>query len=259
MTFAELLWITFLAALATDLATGLGALPFFFVKNISPRLQATFTAAAAGMMTAASLSQLVGEGLVRAPGWGVVQVSAGLLTGTFFFRAAKNWLHRHENFDILGLRESGGTSALLIVAAMTLHSLPEGIAIGVSFGAGGTDGSLAFGWSVAAALALHNIPEGVAITVALMGRGVSPLVCMGWAILSSVPQPLGAVPAASAVWIFEPALPAGLGFAAGAMMFLVVEDLLPEATKRCGSSLAATAFGIGLVIMILLGRVVGIA
>ena len=259
MTLAELLWLTFLAALVTDLATGLGAVPFFFVKSISKRLKAAFTGAAAGMMTAASISQLLGESLARAPGTAIWQVAAGLLFGTALFRYATSWLHKNEDFDVLGLREAGGSGALLIVAAMTLHSLPEGVAMGVSFGAGGPEGDLAFGWSIAAALAVHNIPEGVAITVALMGRGVRPLACMWWAILSSVPQPIGAVPAAGAVWLFEPLLPAGLGFAAGAMMFLVVSDLIPEANEECGPELTATSFGVGLVLMIILGRMVGIA
>ena len=149
-------------------------------------------------------------------------------------------------------------TALLVVAAMTLHSIPEGLAIGVSFGTAAESNSLAFGAMVAIALGVHNIPEGTAITVALRSRRVSTLACMGWAIFSSIPQTLVAPPAAAAVWFFEPLLPTGLGFAAGAMMYLVVDELLPEAYEGVGRKNAAFSFLVGLLIMVVIGRLIGI-
>jgi zinc transporter ZupT len=135
---------------------------------------------------------------------------------------------------------------------MTLHSLPEGVAIGVAYGGAAESGSTALGLSVAIALAVHNIPEGVAITVALRGQGISTLQAMGWAVVSSIPQPLAAPIAAAAIWLFEPLLPAGLGFAAGAMMYLVVAELLPEAYPEGGRDGTAVAFTVGLLGMLIL-------
>ena len=259
MELQELLLLTFVAALITDLSTGLGAVPFFFVPTLSDRVKGAFTAAAAGMMTAASVLQLLGEAASLVEGWAIWEVGAGVIGGAWAFAAASEWVRRHDEFDVGGLRQAGGATAILIVAALTIHSLPEGIAIGVAYGATPETGDTAFGLSVALALAVHNIPEGTAITVALRGQGVSTLRCMGWAIVSSIPQPVAAVPAAWLVWLFEPLLPAGLGFAAGAMMYLVVDELLEEAYAEAGHTLVAVSFMCGLVAMMLLGRVVGIS
>ncbi len=252
MTLYELLFVTFLAALATDLATGLGAVPFFLVPDLTPRFKALFTGAAAGMMTSASVLQLLGAATDLAPRWDIWQVGLGLLLGAAFLRQTSRWMDRNDGIDFGGLRRKGGRTALLIVATMTLHSLPEGVAIGVAYGGAAESGSTALGLSVAIALAVHNIPEGVAITVALRGQGISTLQAMGWAVVSSIPQPLAAPIAAAAIWLFEPLLPAGLGFAAGAMMYLVVAELLPEAYPEGGRDGTAVAFTVGLLGMLIL-------
>lgn len=259
MGLQRLLLVTFVAALVTDLATGLGAVPFFFVRDLSARLKGAFTAGAAGMMTSASVLQLLGEADRLVRGWAIWQVAAGVIVGAFGFMAASNWIRSNEEFDIGGLRKVGGAAAVLIVAALTIHSFPEGVAIGVAYGATPATGDTAFGLSVALALAVHNIPEGTAIALALRGRGVSTLACVGWAVVSSIPQPVAAVPAAWMVWLFKPLLPAGLGFAAGAMMYLVVDELLEEAYEDAGHALVALSFIVGLVVMMLLGRAVGIS
>lgn len=257
MDLPTLLLITFVAAAITDLATGLGAVPFFFVPRLSDRLNGILLAAAAGMMTTASVLQLMGEAIDRAGGWDVWQVAVGLLLGGTFFMFATHWVRNNEEFDIARLRETGGAVALLIVAAMTIHSLPEGVAIGVAYGTAGADGDTTFGLTIATALAVHNVPEGVAIAAALRGKGATTWACIGWAIFSSIPQPLAAVPAAWAVWLFEPLLPAGLGFAAGAMMYLVVAELVPEAQEKASDQLCAASFLAGLVGMLLMVEAVG--
>ncbi len=258
LELSELLLVTFLAALATDFATGLGAVPFFLIPDLSDRFKALFTGAAAGMMTTASVLQLLGAATALAPRWDIWQVGLGLLAGGVFLRQTSRWVEGNDGLDIGGLRRKGGRTALLIVATMTLHSLPEGVAIGVAYGGAGETGSTALGLSVALALAVHNIPEGVAITVALRGRGISTLACMGWAIVSSLPQPLAAPFAAWAIWLFEPLLPAGLGFAAGAMMYLVIAELLPEAYPEGGRDGTAVAFGVGLLGMLVLNGFLGV-
>lgn len=250
----HLILITFSAAVLADVSMVFGVLPFFFVDNIPARLAGIFAAAAAGMMAAASLVQLVGEGLDRDPGlWGW-EVVAGLACGALLYHAAAKWVKSHEEFDIGSLRKEGGARSLLVVAAMTVHSLPEGIAIGVAFGS--QEESL--GIAVVSALAVHNIPEAIAITLALRTGGVSTRACIGWALLTSVPQPLAAPFAAWFVWLFEPLLPAGMGLAAGAMVYLVIDDLLPDAFEKASGTAVATAFLAGVGAMIVLGRAVGL-
>ena len=250
----RLLLITFVAAVIADLSMTLGVLPFFFVKEISEQVGAIFSAAAAGMMAAASLVQLVGEGLDRAPGFQAWEVAAGLGVGALFYAGASAWVRAHEHFDVLRLRETGGLQSLLIVAVMTVHSMPEGVAIGVAFGSQ----EPGLGLSIVSALAVHNIPEALAITLALRAQGVSTWKCLGWTLVTSLPQPIAAPFAAWFIWLFEPLLPAGMGFAAGAMTFLVVDDLLPKAIRGTTTMRASAAFMGGVVAMIILGRMVGL-
>jgi len=245
MHLSEVLLITFIAALITDLATGLGAVPFYFVRHVSDRVSAALTGAAAGMMTVASIIQLGGEAIALAPGVDLWQPALGFLAGIAFFIVTSNWIKNDDELDVGGLRKQGGASALLIVLAMTMHSLPEGVAIGVAYGSAAETGTLAFGTTIALMLAIHNVPEGVAIAAALRGQGVSTTRCVGWAVFSSIPQPLAAVPAAWMVWLFEPLLPAGLAFAAGAMMYLVITELIPDVLERAGMVILLTSFTIG--------------
>jgi len=227
----QLLWLTFVAAVLADLSMVLGVVPFFFVRHLSDRLTGVFSAAAGGMMTAAGLVQLVGEGLDRGPGLGGWEVVAGLLVGAGLYALAARWVTSHKKFDLMKLRKVGGTRALLIVAAMTVHSLPEGIAIGVAFGSR----DQALGLAVVSALAVHNVPEAIAITLGLRSAGVPVWRCMGFALL-----------------------PFGMGLAAGAMTFLVIEDLLPEAFEKASRLAVAIAFVGGAGTMIILGRLMGL-
>ncbi|MFK7959909.1 MAG: ZIP family metal transporter [Phycisphaerales bacterium] len=250
----NLLLVTLIAATLADLSMILGVLPFFVVRDLSPRLSAIATAGAAGMMAAASLTQLTGEGLSRAPGLGAWEVAAGLAAGAGFYTLAATWIRDHDDFDVLALRKTGGLQSIMIVAVMFIHSIPEGIAIGVAFGSGETG----LGASVVSALAVHNVPEAMAITLALRANGVGLWKCMGWALLTSLPQPIAAPIAAWMIWLFEPLLPFGLGLAAGAMTFLVVDEMLPESLERAGRQVVAGAFMVGVVLMIFLGRLVEI-
>ncbi len=128
---------------------------------------------------------------------------------------------------------------LVIVGLMTMHSFTEGIGIGVSFGS-----DEAFGIVIAIAIAIHNIPEGLAISLVLIPRGVSVGRAGAWSIFSSLPQPLMAVPAFLFVEAFEPFLPVGLGFAAGAMLWMVAAELVPEALEVAPAS-SVIVVGVG--------------
>ena len=121
---------------------------------------------------------------------------------------------------------------------MTVHSAAEGVAVGAAFADGATLGLL-----IAVAIAVHNIPEGLAISLVLVPRGASVRAAAGWSIFSSLPQPLLAVPAFLFVDTFESILPAALGFAAGAMVWMVIRELLPEALETAPSRIVVFAGG----------------
>jgi zinc transporter ZupT len=211
----------FLYALYTALATGLGALPFAFVRDLSRRGIATSNAIAAGLMLGASLG-LVAEGAQRS-GWATF---VGVNVGIAFIVLTQRLIGDREP-EIGHFRGAGARRMLLMVVVMTVHSFAEGAAVGVSFG-----GGMALATAITVAIAVHNIPEGLAISAVLRPQGVSVLACVGWSVFSSLPQPLMAVPAYLFVEHFASALPYGLGFAAGAMIFMVLVELLPEAYEQ---------------------------
>jgi len=134
---------------------------------------------------------------------------------------------------------------LLMVAVMTVHSAAEGIAVGVAFGGAG-----ALAAAITIAIAVHNVPEGLAITAVLRPGGVPVSRCAAWSVFSSLPQPLLAVPAFLFVQAFATALPYGLGFAAGAMMFMVFEELLPEAYRDAPRGVVAALVSVAMVAMV---------
>ncbi len=136
---------------------------------------------------------------------------------------------------------------MMIVGVMTVHSFTEGVAVGVSFGDGKTLGVL-----IAIAIAVHNIPEGLAISLVLVPMGVSVLRAAGWSVFSSLPQPLMAVPAFLLVEWFRPLLPVGLGFAGGAMVWMVVAQLLPDALRTTRPLPVAAAIAVSAAAMIAL-------
>ena len=212
-------WIVFLAALATALATGLGALPFVFVREMSRFWLGVSNAIAAGIMLAASVA-LVREG-VSYSAWRTV---VGALAGAVFIVLVRRRLHDHRDFEVGALRGADARKAVMIVAVMTAHSFTEGVGVGVSFG-----GGEALGAFITVAIAVHNIPEGLAISLVLVPRGVGVLRAAWWSVFSSLPQPLMAVPAFVFVDVFTPFLPVGLGFAAGAMVWMVLAELTPDA------------------------------
>lgn len=228
MTWEAVLWV-FVAGLITALATGLGAIPFILMKELSPRSLALANSIASGLMLGASVG-LVSEGAA----YGVPQTVIGGALGVGFIVLGGRLMEGRE-ITFGEVRGAGAKKMLLILAVMTLHSFSEGVAVGVSFGGGETLAVL-----ITLAIAVHNIPEGLAISAVLRPQGTSVPACAGWSVFSSLPQPLMAVPAFVFVEAFRPVLPYGLGFAAGAMVFMVFLELLPEAYENAG----ATAVGL---------------
>lgn len=222
MTLEVTLFTVFIAALITALATGLGAVPLMFSKDVGKKWLSVGAAVAAGLMLAASHT-LTKEGMAEQE-WLTL---AGMLTGVVLVYLAYRWIENRGMPDVSELNSADTRKAVLIVGVMTAHSFAEGIGVGVSYG-GGED----LGVFITAAIAVHNIPEGLAIALILVPRGMSVKQAAGWSIFSSLPQPLLAVPAYMFVSTFEPVLPFGLGLAAGAMIWMVFAELLPDANER---------------------------
>jgi ZIP family zinc transporter len=232
--------IVFLAALVTAVATGLGALPFLFISRMSRWWLGVSNAAAAGLMLAASFSLIV-EGAAYGP----ARTVGGMLAGVLFIALCHTLIEGRRDLQVGALRGADALKAIMIVGIMTLHSFAEGIGVGVSFGGGETLGSF-----ITAAIAIHNIPEGLAISLVLVPRGASVAQAGLWSIVSSLPQPLMAVPAFLFVTTFEPFLPVGLGLAAGAMIWMTLAELLPDALKETPSGTVAAATSLSIAAMV---------
>ena len=240
-------WTVAFLALLTAIATGLGAVPFLFVRSIAERRLGAANAMAAGLMLSAS-AVLVWEG--GAVSW--AGTLAGVFAGGLAVVLSQRALESHDEVSVGALRGADARKALLIMGVMIAHSFAEGVGVGVSFGGGEQ-----LGLFITAAIALHNVPEGLAIALVLVPRGVGVWAAAGWAVVSSLPQPIVAVPAFLAVAAFAPLLPFGLGFAAGAMVVMAALELLPEAAEQAPVSTVAgvgtLAFLAGIAAQLLIG------
>ena len=232
--------LVFLAAFATALATGLGALPFWFTGGLSRRWLGIANATAAGLMLAASFSLIVEGNAYSAP-----RTIAGLLLGVVLIAWAHRLIEHRRDLNLGALRGADAIKAIMIVGIMTVHSFAEGIGVGVSFG-----GGEALGTFITAAIAVHNIPEGLAISLVLIPRGTPVGQAAGWSVVSSLPQPLMAVPAFLFVTVFAPFLPVGLGLAAGAMIWMTLAELIPDALKDASNGTVAATVSLSIAAML---------
>lgn len=222
------------AALATALATGLGAVPLALAGSKSRSWLGGANVLAAALMLAAS-----GMLFYQGAGTDGRRTIAGAVLGVATIMVASHLLRSRDHWRFESLRGAHARTAVIIVAVMTVHSAAEGIGVGVSFGGGESIGFL-----TALAIAIHNIPEGLAISLVLVPRGVSVGRAAVWSVFSSFPQPVLALPAFLFVEAFSQALPVGLGFAGGAMVWMVCGEIAPDAlrswrTGRGGSSVPA--------------------
>lgn len=238
---------TFVAAFITALATGLGGVPFLFARSLHPRLVGLAWGFAGGLMLSATVFNLIFAGVQRA---GYNSVAAGIVLGALVYWVAERRLHdREANF--FHLRGAPARRIVLIIGTMFIHSFAEGVAIGVGFGSG----EMTLALLLTIAIAIHNIPEGLAVSLPLRAEGFSGWACISWSIFTSLPQPLLAVPAALLIALFQPLVPIGFGFAAGAMGFLVFSEMVPEALEHSGRVPTAAAVTVGFLVMMLMQNV----
>jgi zinc transporter, ZIP family len=229
-----------LAACATALATGLGAIPVFLLGERAAALRPLLLGIAAGTMGVASVAGLLLPGLDEGS---VAEVGTGLVAGTGFLvlvRGALEARHRHvERAWRSGLRAS-----VLVFVVLLVHSVPEGFAIGTAY-ASDTAGLSLF---VITAIGVQNIPEGTSVAIPMAAAGFSRSRQFWAAVATSAPQPIGAAVAFLLVEQIEPLLPFSFGFAAGAMLALVVAELLPSALRddATGAVLGTVAGAVGM-------------
>ncbi len=242
---AEIIWYGLVASLLAGLATGAGALPVLFTKRISDRLLDVMLGFSAGVMLAATAFSLIVPAIDLS---GPLVVVFGIILGALVLHLIDRFVpHFHPALGAEG-PPSKLSKVWLFVLAITIHNFPEGLAVGVSFGGG----DVAAGLVIALAIGLQNMPEGLAVALPLVREGYSRRKSLLYGTMTGLVEPLGGLLGVALITIFQPVLPWGLAFAAGAMLFVVSDEIIPESHKK-GFEREAT-FGLiaGFVVMMLL-------
>jgi len=246
--------------------TALGAAAVFIAKDISQRVLDAMLGFAGGVMIAASYWSLLAPAIEMSegkdiPAW--VPAVVGFLLGGIFLRGVDRVLpHLHIGFpreEAEGLKTSWHRSILLVLA-ITLHNIPEGLAVGVAFGALAADlpaASLGAAIALAIGIGIQNFPEGLAVSMPLRREGMSRWKSFWYGQLSAIVEPIAGVIGAAAVIIAQPILPYALAFAAGAMIFVVIEEVIPEAQRGGNTDLATMGGMVGFAVMMLLDVALG--
>jgi ZIP family zinc transporter len=246
----ELIQLGALASLVAGLATGLGAFPIFFKKEISHRALDTMLGFAEGVMLAAAAFSLLVPSIKLGGIW--VAVGGFVIGGLFVYLIDRYVPHAHFIKGPEGPSSSLSRVSLLLLA-ITIHNFYEGLAVGVSFGSGDT----AAGIVIATAIGLQNIPEGSAVAFPLIREGFRRRKALGYATLTGLIEPVGGLIGVSLVTLARPLLSGGLAFSAGAMAFVVSHEMIPESHRK-GHELEATfGFITGFAVMMLLDTVLG--
>ncbi|MCS6981510.1 MAG: ZIP family metal transporter [Flavobacteriales bacterium] len=248
-----------MATLFTWGVTASGAAFVFFIRDLKRMWLDAMLGFTGGVMVAASFWSLLSPAIQMSKGDGFARVlpalSGFLAGGAFIFILDKLLPHLHINFpQSEGLRSSWQSTTLLVLA-ITLHNIPEGLAIGVMFGgvaAGMPDATIPAALTLAIGIGLQNFPEGVAVAIPLRRMGLSRRRSFLFGQMSAVVEPLAGVAGAVAVHLFSPILPYALAFAAGAMIFVVVEEVIPETQLDEHTDLATLGFMAGFAVMMTL-------
>lgn len=252
------------ATLFTWGLTALGASLVFLVKSLNRAVLDGMLGFTGGVMVAASFWSLLAPGIAMSPGEGFVKVLPAALGfglgALFIFGLDKVLPHIHINFkESEGIKTPWHKTTLLVLA-ITLHNIPEGLAVGVLFGgvaAGLPEASIAGAVVLALGIGIQNFPEGIAVSMPLRRQGVSRLKSFWYGQLSAAVEPVAAVIGAVAVTFFTPILPYALAFAAGAMIFVVVEEVIPETQQDKYTDIATLGFIGGFIVMMCLDVALG--
>jgi len=250
--FGKIAMIGFLACILSGLATGVGAIPAALFKNISNTLFSTLLGAAAGIMLAATAFSLLLPGIESgnelSPGNGLYMVAAGMLLGAIFLHLSDKKLPHLHIEQVLQPQAESLQKIWLFIIAITIHNFPEGMSVGVSFGTG----DLHNGMVLAIAVALQNIPEGLAVALPLIALGYNRWKAVGIATLTGLVEPIGGLLGITMVSVFSSFLPFAMGFAAGAMLFVISEEIIPETHAKGRSRYGTFALMLGFILMMAL-------
>ena len=257
-------WQALAGTLFTWAVTALGASFVFLTREPSKRLHDAMLGFAAGVMIAASYWSLLSPALEMSEHlgrWAFVPAMVGFLLGGAFLRLVDLFLpHQHPDVSMPEGMQTTWRRSILLVTAITLHNIPEGLAVGVAFGAaamGDTSYTTSAALALAIGIGIQNFPEGVAVSVPLRRTGMSRGKCFWYGQLSGAVEPVAAVLGVAAVMMMKPLLPYALAFAAGAMIYVVVEDAIPESQSGGNTDLATMGAMLGFAIMMALDVALG--
>jgi zinc transporter, ZIP family len=252
------------ATLFTWFLTALGASFVFFFKNMNRVVLDGMLGFTGGVMVAASFWSLLAPAIEMTAGEGFIKVipaSVGFFLGALFiFGLDKVLPHLHINFQESEGVKSPWQRTTLLVLAITLHNIPEGLAVGVLFGgvaAGIPEASIAGALTLAIGIGIQNFPEGIAVSMPLRRMGMSRRKSFMYGQASALVEPVAGVLGAVAVTFFTPLLPYALAFAAGAMIFVVVEEVIPETQQDKNTDIATLGFIGGFIVMMMLDVALG--
>lgn len=260
-----------IGGLFTWFCTIVGSAIVFFFKTVSRRLLDTMLGFAAGVMIAASFWSLLAPSIEYAEAsygnFAWIPAAVGFAVGGIFLRLVDAWVpHLHLGHD--KEQAEGGdeknrknlSKTALLFLAITIHNIPEGLAVGVTFGALASNYSPAAfvgALGLAIGIGLQNIPEGAALAIPIRTDGASRWKAFYWGSMSAIVEPIAALIGALAVTYMTPILPYALSFAAGAMIFVVVEELIPESQTNGNTDIATLGLMVGFIIMMVLDVALG--
>ena len=247
------------------IGTMLGSACVFLLKNkLNDKIQRALTGFAGGVMVAASVWSLLIPAMEQAKGMGklaFLPAGIGFLLGIFFLLILDSSIpHLHMNAEKAEGPRAKLKKTTMMVLAVTLHNIPEGMAVGVLFGgviSGNSSVTIGGAFALAIGIAIQNFPEGAIISMPLHAEGKSKLSAFGGGVLSGIVEPIAAVLTIIAMGIVIPIMPVLLSFAAGAMIYVVVEELIPEMSAGEHSNIGVIMFSVGFVIMMALDVALG--
>lgn len=256
----NVVWIGFAASVVASLGTALGSLGVFVVRSLSAKLEDVLLSLAAGVMLAAALFSLLlpaidyAEQQFGSRELGVVVACCGLMLGAVMLFVIHR-LSPHEHFvvGVEGPRAAHLGRIWLFVIAITLHNFPEGLAVGVGF----AGGDIRNGVSLMAGIGLQNIPEGLAVSISLLTVGYTRLQAFTVGLISGLVEPVGGLVGSVAVSFAAAAIPWALAMAAGAMLFVISDEIIPETHRRGFENIATFALLAGFSLMMYLDAVLG--
>lgn len=249
-----------LGSLAAGLATTAGALPIFFIKRITDNVQGAMLGFGAGVMLAATSFSLIIPGIEAATSVTGNPVTAGLIVatgillgGVFLWFTHRNFPHEHFIKGSEGNNPSNLARVWLFILAIALHNFPEGLAVGVGF----ASGEVTQGLTLATGIGLQNIPEGMVVALSLVAERYSKLYALWIVLITGLVEPFGGLIGAAVVSLAKPLIPWGLAFAAGAMLFVISDEIIPESHRLGYEKQGTIGLMLGFILMMLLDVILG--